>query len=307
MSRAQRRRARAGGVPPVGRAVAAALLLVGTTSVVRANGPGPGPEASASAVNPADPLAVERPLWEFGLGAGVLRLPHYRGAGQSHTWLLPVPYFIYRGEILKADRDGARAKLFESDHVEFDLSFAVGAPTRSDDNDARQGMDDLAPTVELGPKWQATFARGETWRLRAEVPVRAAFAIDGSPDFIGWVATPHLTADWRLRGGWNLGLRGGLIFGDRRYHGYFYDVAPEHARVGRPGYRAPGGYGGQQYFIALSKRFRQHWVGMYASHDSVAGARFASSPLVQRSHNLSFGIAVSWIFASSSRLVSVDE
>ncbi|MCK6435001.1 MAG: MipA/OmpV family protein, partial [Aquabacterium sp.] len=37
------------------------------------------------------------PLWELGIGAGMLRLPHYRGSDQSHLWLLPVPYVAYRG------------------------------------------------------------------------------------------------------------------------------------------------------------------------------------------------------------------
>src|SRR6266568_3550534 len=95
-------------------------------------------------VNPA--AAVERPLWELGLGAGVLELPHYRGSDQSHTWLLPVPYVVYRGKFLKADREGARAVLFESDRVDFDLSLAASAPVRSRDDDARQGMADLKPT-----------------------------------------------------------------------------------------------------------------------------------------------------------------
>jgi hypothetical protein len=58
----------------------------------------------------AAPLAqADQPLWEAGVGVGVLRLPHYRGSDQSHTWVLPVPYFVYRGEFLRADREGARA------------------------------------------------------------------------------------------------------------------------------------------------------------------------------------------------------
>lgn len=253
------------------------------------------------------PPKVERPLWEFGLGAGVLRMPHYRGADQSHTWWLPVPYFIYRGEILKADRGGARAQIFDTRAVEFDLSVAAGAPTRSDDNEARRGMRDLAPTVEVGPKLGWTLYQRGPWKFQAQVPVRAAFTLERSPRSVGWLSTPHLNLDYRLRAGWNLGLRGGLIFGDRRYHGYYYEVRPEDALPDRPVYRPGAGYGGQQYYVALSRRFPRHWVGFFASHDTVRGAKFESSPLVRSRSTYAVGIAFSWVFATSSQQVLVED
>ena len=40
---------------------------------------------------------VPRPLWELGLGVAALRLPDYRGSDQSSTYLLPLPYVVYRG------------------------------------------------------------------------------------------------------------------------------------------------------------------------------------------------------------------
>ena len=60
--------------------------------------------ATLSSSAPAD-----QPLWELGMGAGGLRLPHYRGSDQSHDLLLPVPFAVYRGEIFRATREGARA------------------------------------------------------------------------------------------------------------------------------------------------------------------------------------------------------
>ena len=50
---------------------------------------------------PAFAIAQEQPLWELGLGVGALRVPHYRGSDQDHGWVLPVPYFVYNGEVLK--------------------------------------------------------------------------------------------------------------------------------------------------------------------------------------------------------------
>ena len=63
------------------------------------------------------------------MGLTVLRLPHYRGSDQSHGWLLPLPYFVYRGEFLKADREGAHAMLYESGSVNIDMSLAARGRT----------------------------------------------------------------------------------------------------------------------------------------------------------------------------------
>lgn len=254
-------------------------------------------------------LAAERPLWELGLGVGALRLPHYRGADQSHDWLLPVPYLVYRGEIFKADRDGARAVLVETERFDFDLSAAAGAPTRSEDNDARRGMDDLAPTFELGPNLNWTLSRGAGWKLDLRAPLRAAFTIESKPRAIGWVATPNLNLDLANVGGsgWNLGLLAGPVFASRRYNDYFYGVPEADALPDRPAYRARGGYGGLQGIVALSRRFERSWAGLFVKLDSLHGARDADSPLVRRRDHLSFGIAYSWVFATSGEMVTTAD
>lgn len=257
--------------------------------------------AAGSAAGHAQ-TAAPQPLWEVGLGVGGLRLPHYRGSDQSHSLLLPVPYVVYRGRILKADRGGARAVLFESDRVDFDLSLAASPPTKSD-NRAREGMDDLAPTVEIGPNLNLTLARTRDWKLDLRVPVRAAITIESRPRAIGWTMSPVLNLDLADLRGWRLGVQAGPEFGTRRYHGYFYDVPQEDARPDRPAYRASGGYSGAKLQAGLSRRFERTWAGAFLRYDHLAGARYDASPLVRREHGWSFGVAVSWVLATSSRTV----
>ena len=48
----------------------------------------------------------KKPLWELGLFNSAMTFPHYRGSDEQMYYLLAIPYFIYRGEIFKADRDG---------------------------------------------------------------------------------------------------------------------------------------------------------------------------------------------------------
>jgi outer membrane protein len=249
---------------------------------------------------------VERPLWEAGAGIGVLRLPHYRGSDQSHTWVLPVPYLVYRGDWLRADRDGARAILANIDRLDIDVSVAATAPTRSDDNRAREGMPDLAPTVEIGPNINWTLSRGAQWKLQARLPIRAAFTIEAGPDMIGWQATPNINLDVRTHG-WNLGLLSGPIFGTRKMNGYYFDVAPQFATAQRASYQSPGGYAGWRLVSAASRRFGAWWIGAFASVDTVRGARFEPSPLVRQRDTMAYGIAVSWVFATSSQKVLSED
>ena len=255
---------------------------------------------------PVRAAQTEAPLWELGIGATALQLPHYRGSEQSRTWLLPLPYAVYRGQFLRADREGARAVLLERQAFVVDLSVAGSAPTRSDGNRARQGMPDLAPTFEVGPNANLTFARGADWKVELRAPLRAAFTLERTPRHVGWSATPYLTAEW-TRAGWDLGVRAGALWGDQRLHAYTYEVAPEFATATRAAYRAPSGNAGWQATLGASRRFGSIWFGAFARADSVRGAAFETSPLVTRASTWSAGVAMSWVFASSSLMVKVPD
>lgn len=249
------------------------------------------------------------PLWEVGAGLGVLSVPDYRGSDVRGDYLLPVPYLIYRGNILKADRNGVRAALFHNDALDINLSLNATLPARSKNNPVRRGMADLKPTVEAGPTvdfnlWQSADGRR---KLDFRLPVRAAITLQSSPALIGWLFSPNLNLNARGRAGWRLGLSGGPIFSTRRYNGYFYSVSPEEAIAGRPAYAAPGGYSGTQMMATVSKRFSTYWVGAFLRYDTLAGAVFGGSPLLQRHSALSAGIGVAWVFGASSTRVEASE
>ncbi len=248
---------------------------------------------------------ADQPLWEAGIGAAALRLPHYRGSSESHGWLLPVPYLVYRGQFLQADRDGARALLFDGERVDFDLSVSASPPTRSDDSRVRSGMPDLAPSVEIGPKFNLRLAQGRRWKLDLRVPLRAVVSLESRPRALGWTLQPVLNGDLRL-GGYNLGLQAGPLWGDRRLHGEVYGVAPAYATPGRPAYAAAGGYAGWHATLAFSRRVGRLWWGGFLRHDSVRRAAFEASPLVTARQTMAMGLAVSWVCAVSDVRVADD-
>jgi outer membrane protein len=262
--------------------------------------------AAALAAGPA--LAEEAPLWELGLGLGAITFPDYRGSDRQRGYLLPVPFVSYRGEFLEANRDRVRGVLYRGERAEVDISINGSVPVDSDGAGAREGMPDLDPTLEIGPSFNWRLERTPTRTLTFRLPVRAVVASDfRSLHSAGALVHPNVALDLRLDGHWKLGLQAGALFGDRRYHDYFYGVAPEYARAGRPAYRAGGGYSGAQLAASLTKRFDNFFVGAFVKADFLGGAEFHASPLVERRDNLAAGVAVTWVFSRSERRVTVRD
>lgn len=256
--------------------------------------------------------AAEAPLWEFGLGPIGLRLPDYRGSDESRSYTYPFPYFIYRGEFLRVDREGVRGILFESARVELGLSLNGTPPTDSDKNRTRQGMPDLDPTLEIGPRLNLTLARdrAKDWQLDLRLPLRAAVAVD-FPEArgIGWVFAPHLNLEMHpsfLDGTWNLGVQAGPLFATGTYHRYFYAVEQQFSTPERPAYSPGGGYSGTTALAYLSRRFGSFWLGGFARYDWLNRAVFEASPLVKSDHSVMAGISVAWVFSESQQKVTVE-
>lgn len=256
--------------------------------------------------------AEEKPLWEAGLGIGALRFPDYRGSDEAQVYPVPVPYFIYRGKIFKADRDGVRGEIFNRRYAELSMSLNATIPVKSENNAARRDMPDLQPTVEFGPSLDLHLWRSadEDLKLDVVMPLRVPLTVEGSPQFIGWVFSPRINLDIEnIAGyaGWNFGFGAGPIFSDRKFHEYFYSVAPQFATADRPAYAAEGGYSGTHFLTALSKRFPNYWVGAYLRYDTLNGAVFADSPLVRSRHYLSGGFGIAWMIGKSKRTVESED
>lgn len=262
----------------------------------------------------ATPLhAEQRPLWELGMGAAAISFPDYRGSDERTNYLLPLPYFVYRGEFLKADRQRVRGLFFKSNRAELDVSISGSVPVKSDNNRARRGMPDLDPSLEIGPSFNLklydTPSGAHTLELR--LPLRAVLASDFHyVKYQGLVFHPQLNLDNRNFLGYegvNLGLAVGPLFATQRYHQFIYGVDAAYATAERPAYRGRGGYGGTQFVTALSKRFPSYWVGGFMKYDNMNGAAFDDSPLTKSKSGFTAGIGISWVFSESKTKVEARD
>jgi outer membrane scaffolding protein for murein synthesis (MipA/OmpV family) len=253
--------------------------------------------------------AYHLPKWEWGLGAGMLNVPAYRGAKGHKNYLLPVPFVAYRGEALRMDEDGMRGRLFESDRIRLDLSIAGNLPVPEDSDSARAGMPNLDPVGEFGPTLDISLTRngdrheGET-SVWLRLPVRAAISV-GAPLLAqqGWVFSPYVDLSYRkgaTRSHWRVSLALGPLYATRKYHEYFYKVPAEFVTAQRPQYQPDGGYSGSRATLTLVMNSRHWFIGAFARYDKLDGAVFEDSPLVEINNYFAVGFAVSRIFGSSS-------
>ena len=246
------------------------------------------------------------------MGIGALEFPDYRGSDETQVYPVPVPYFVYRGRFLKADRDGVRGQLFDREYAELSLSVNATIPVNNEDNAARRGMPDLKPTVELGPSLEVHLwrAKDETVKLDLVMPLRVPVTVESSPHSLQWVFAPRLNIDIANVGGhagWNFGAGIGPVFAANRFHDYFYSVPAQFATPDRPEYHADGGYAGTHVLAALSKRFPKYWVGAFLRYDWLGGAVFDDSPLVRRQSYLAGGFGIAWMIGESKRRVETDD
>jgi outer membrane scaffolding protein for murein synthesis (MipA/OmpV family) len=262
---------------------------------------------------PGRAICEEKPLWELGVGLGLLQMPDYRGSDENRLYLLPYPYLVYRGDILKIDEQRISGQIFKTDRILLDFSGFGAVPVKSSNNSARTGMQDLDATFELGPalKIKLWESKEDKFKVDLSLPVRAFFSTNfSSLNHEGWVFSPRINFvkdDLIPDTGLNLGISAGPMFADSGYHAYFYTVEPAYATVARPAYSAGGGYSGSTLTVGLGKAYEQFIFNAFVSADFLQGASFENSPLVKRETSFMSGFSVSWIFFKSEKTVNVEK
>jgi outer membrane scaffolding protein for murein synthesis (MipA/OmpV family) len=242
-------------------------------------------------------LALE-PLPRLELGAGLFALdaPDYRGSKNSSTYLLPVPYIKYRGDVLRVD-EGIQGVMFESPDWLFTLSADFSLPA-DDDTPEREGMDEIDAVFEIGPSLNYRFLALQNSAWWIDLPLRFVYAIDSKHEFIGRVFQPRLS--WRKPadrlGEWKLHFLIGPVYSSDEHHAYFYSVDPSEATATRPAYDADGGFSGYRAEFTYSKRFGDYWLGGFIRYDSLSHSEIDDSPLVSETNSWMGGVALAWVF-----------
>jgi len=249
------------------------------------------------------PAGSAPPLWELGGVALGVSQSAYPGADQQVNRALALPYFVYRGDVLRADRDTAGIRAMKTETFELDVGFAGAFGAGSETIDARQGMRKLGTLVELGPRLKWDLGAGPAGgRLSAEFPARAVLDLSDKAAHRGWSLEPKLTYSNRTASGWRYSASVSAIVADTRLAQTFYEVRSSEATAARPAYRAEGGLVSWRFGTAFSRSLARDWnLFGFARLETVAGAANESSPLVRRSNGASVGVGVAYTWMRSDR------
>ncbi len=250
-----------------------------------------------------------KPLWEVGLGGGAGWIPDYPAAGQNHFRGLALPFVIFRGKRFQAgERSFARGLFIDTDKVEFDLSFAGSLPTDSDDNDAREGLDDLDYLGEVGPRLSYYLDRdADGNQTRIDLQLRALLSTDFTYfDYVGLVFHPVLAKEYvdvagieDLEVNWSLGAR----WANNGVMDLFYEVPVEGANDQRDAFDAEGGYLGSNFYTGVSYQLTDYLkLALGGNIASYHGAKNEDSDLFIDKTNLGVGVGFVWTLWKSEAL-----
>jgi len=261
--------------------------------------------ALAAAFAPAS-AQLAQPLWEAGVAVFGVSTPAYPGSSDRSSRVLPLPFLIYRGEVLRADQEGVGARLFNSDRLELDVGFSGALPAHSRDVAARSGMPDLNTLIEFGPRLKILLARpSPTSRLRLELPVRAVIEVQGGIRRQGTTFEPKLS--YELRGAdprWAYDVSLAAVWGDRRLARYFYEVAPQYATASRPAYQADSGLLLTRVGLTTTYKWNEDVrLFGFVREESYRGAANEDSPLMKKRSGASLGLGLTWTLGRSATLV----
>ncbi|MEC9375541.1 MAG: MipA/OmpV family protein [Pseudomonadota bacterium] len=248
------------------------------------------------------------PLWEVKFATFTGYGPSYPGSKESQFDFVPLPFPIYRGEILRIGDETGKpisARLLESSRFRLDLDFGMNFSVDSEDIDARSGMPDLDILLEAGPeleiKLSDSFAKGN---LVLALQTRGAWSFDEfNSTSRGVIGSTELQYKKMLRdSGSEFKIRVTPSWANKDYMNFFYGVDEEYESSFRKPYSAKSGYLGTRISMSLKKplsdklEFRTGAsIGLYN------GAANDGSPLFTDKKTYSGYIALFWSFWESNR------
>lgn len=250
--------------------------------------------------------ASAKPLYELGLlGAGGT-IADYPASDQTRTRSLVLPYFIYRGDLLKSDQQqGTRLSLLSAEKIDVDFSFGGSFQTDTDKNDARRGMPKLDWTIEFGPRLLYYFYKNpELAQVRMGFPLRSAFATDFQRiRSVGYTVSPTFQIDFYdvLVPNLNFYFIANYDWLDEGLADYFYQVDPQYQTAERSAYDARSG--GLGYDLSISTKYQvDQMMMLFATrYSNYVDSSNRASFLHKKDDNWTYFLALGWVFYKSDK------
>ena len=249
-----------------------------------------------------------QPRYEYGVGAIGLNIPDYPGSKRNQMRVVPFPWFIYRGDYMRTDDEGTRARFFSSEHYETGLGLYFNFPVNSNDHTTRRGMPNLDYLIGLGPRFMLRI-------LPKRMSHRFNFVVS-----VGGVYSTNFKTRFQSQGifiksGFNYwyywketkttifsGLN--FEFGSVELNRYFYEVKPHEVTTNRPLYRAKPGLVETSLSVGFGRNIARNLLffagGFWRNLDLSENRQ---SPLIETNNNAGFLLGMVWTFLESEQKV----
>lgn len=273
-------------------------------------------EGAVEPVSETKPPPRKLPRYELGIGGGSFYVPDYPGADESRYRGLMLPFFIYRGDVWRADQEGGlRGRFINRERLKFDLSFNAAFNAHSNHNDARRGMPDLDWIGEVGPRVLYHIVKSPKHGLDFSFPIRHVFSVgvkswDIHANARGFTVNPEVT--YKRNGLIDRTIMGRVTVGGtwatEKLMDYFYQVDPQYALAHRPPYDAKAGYLSTDVTLSLIKFFPKQNVAAFAgvNWSFYNDAENRRSPLLRDRETAAYAVGFVWSVLQSKELIAED-
>lgn len=263
------------------------------------------------AVAQEDFYGHQLPKFEGGVALGYFHIPRYPGSDENREIYLPLPFFIYRGDVVRADRDGGlRGRFLRGKAYEFDVSVGAAFASDSDENKARAGMPDLDWIGEVGPRLRIFVFRNSLSRLDFNFPVRHVFSTNFTSRWNarGFVFNPELEFRRRTTFTKNASvvLSWDFTSATKELMDYFYTVEASQATATRPAFDAKPGYFSSSFSAFFIKAFHENKVNVFTGFTTTSydQAKNEDSPLMKDKYTTSYYLGMTYNFLASKEMVT---
>jgi len=231
-----------------------------------------------------------------GMGIASVSLPEYIGSSNTKVLVVPFPYIDYKSDSLNIKKNRLFNNLYSSNYFDIELSLSGTIPVKSDIKSLRYNMEDLDPTLEIGPSLIYKLSVQDNYKLTVELPIRTIFSINSKKiDYIGFNVNPQVAFEYKYNN-LTISLLSGPTFASKKYNNYFYEVKDFDVTYLRPKYTAKSGYSGWKNSIGISLLKDGFYYGAYLRYYNLSHAKFEDSPLVNTNQATFAGVSCAYIF-----------
>jgi outer membrane protein len=246
------------------------------------------------------------PLWEYGIGVGTAYFEDYPASNEHRFWTLPFPTFQYRGKILRADdREGAKAYLVHKPTWSLEMGGGGIVALKSENNEARSGMDDIPWGIHLGPRFVTHLSENIEFKLGLYAAINTDFRftkLNGATADMKliWIIDEILDDYFQIgksKGRFSFGVD----TGSQDFLATYFEVSKNDARSDRPQYEARAGALSYEfsYLQAINIRPWGVYAGVTSVHYDISANR--ESPLHKSDRNLKGFVGITYVLGESVR------